>query len=408
MGFDGVKATTCSKDTYNDGASDPADRCKTCPDGRTTADDSTRNALFECDLTLPGWGWPSGTFNAGTDSALTRCSVGFYSTGGVVASTACEQCDKGLTTRDVGSKSSSACDVCPVGEGQGTTNNGNAYAPTDKTAPWCGPCLEGYYGDANRAANSLGCVACPSTKSVFRFYNAGGNKPIEVGATTEKGAASVQQCVAKFAPIIDDDNWYMPVDADVADVLTSITSAATDVKCMEACENNVDCQFFTWDYTTGSTAACRHRIRGSGQNNAKTKIAFKTIAASNLAGDETTSRRRAMLAANNTTRSGKPAAMGSGAWSWWNDQNALNFGNKMTTLSGSGVVDCLKKCNDDEKCAAVFFKFTGTETTLTSTSVVECTFLEGKTTTPSDGDAESALRSMIRYRTDATERPSWL
>jgi hypothetical protein len=130
------------------------------------------------------------------------------------------------------------------------------------------------------------------------------------------------------------------------------------------------------------------------------RIAFKTFAGSNLGGDETSNRRL----------HAKPAAVGSGAWAWWVDNQADNLGTTYapsTVPSLKNVDKCLEVCNDDEQCVAVIFTFAGSPPTSGaggSTGVTDCTFRRGEVTTPTSGVDTTALRSMIRFRTDSADR----
>jgi hypothetical protein len=54
----------------------------------------------------------------------------------------------------------------------------------------------------------MGCIACPgSTTTTFNFNFNGDTNHVTVAATTEQAATSVQQCLLKFAPIVDFGNW---------------------------------------------------------------------------------------------------------------------------------------------------------------------------------------------------------
>jgi hypothetical protein len=73
--------------TYNDAATDPADKCKKCPEGTTTApntldmtneanlDDAAAlvDALEKCSYTLPGFAQQSSEV---AGQALTKCPIG--------------------------------------------------------------------------------------------------------------------------------------------------------------------------------------------------------------------------------------------------------------------------------------------------------------------------------------------
>lgn len=136
----------------------------------------------------------------------------------------------------------------------------------------------------------------------------------------------------------------------------------------------------------------------------RVKTALKTIAASNPAGDEASSRRRGTLTANSTARSGKPAAMGAGVWSWWSDEPLYGDTSSINArlTQGRTVEECLYACNDDEVCAGVVVRYSSSSNMFES-----CSYLQGRvTTTP--GDPSTALRSMIKYRTAGTDKPDGL
>jgi hypothetical protein len=128
----------------------------------------------------------------------------------------------------------------------------------------------------------------------------------------------------------------------------------------------------------------------------RTKIAYKVLGSNNLG----TERRRSLLASNSSSKAA-PKELGSGVWSWWNDDNAASIGSSHTVsgVSASPTVDsCLMACNDDSECAAVIFSFASIDplpATLATTDA--CRFRKGEVTVPSAAD-DSGKHSMIRYR----------
>jgi hypothetical protein len=113
-----------------------------------------------------------------------------------------------------------------------------------------------------------------------------------------------------------------------------------------------------------------------------------------------------MLAANSTKI--VPKVVGSGAWAWWSDANADDLGDNMSSLNqpvNPTVEKCLEACNDNESCAAVIVNFSNAQAAATDT-VTSCQFRQGRVSIPQQGVADSTKRSMIRYRTDTTDRPA--
>ncbi|WIA23750.1 hypothetical protein OEZ85_000428 [Tetradesmus obliquus] len=373
FGFDGVQAVRCASGTWNDGGADPADRCKPCPEGTTTAPSSSTasdyDAATKCLYTVAGYAKQDSSWSAG--KALTVCPKGTFSEGGaIISNSACTYCDKDRTTPGEGSTSASACDACPLGKGEA-----NSADPTK-----CSNCKEGYFGDDNRAPNDFACKLCPGS-STFNFIYPSSNNPITVTPTTELGATSSNQCLLSFASILDANWYYKGVEA-------TSTPASSDADCRDKCAIEPLCQFFTWDYNgskcylTAPTAATDGKI----------KVAYKVLAGTNTGDD----RRRSLLAGNGTSG---PKAMGSGVWSWWSDAAAGGYGTQLslTNFPTQTIDNCLKACNDEELCAAVVF--TAEADITASTATVTCNYRQGVTTLPTDGSADTSKRTMLRYRT---------
>lgn len=77
----------CSAGTWNDATQDPADVCKTCPDGTTTdAVTTTPVGILksECKVVLPGWGHKAATVTGDAptkrldimDNQMYQCAIG--------------------------------------------------------------------------------------------------------------------------------------------------------------------------------------------------------------------------------------------------------------------------------------------------------------------------------------------
>uniref|UniRef100_A0A383W0C6 Apple domain-containing protein n=1 Tax=Tetradesmus obliquus TaxID=3088 RepID=A0A383W0C6_TETOB len=387
FGFDGVEAKLCARGTYNDGMEGPADMCKPCPEGTTTKPNSALASdvddITDCAWTRPGYGrvandgWTPGT-------ALAKCAIGTYSVGEVPASAdpapVCTPCSP-RTTLVEGATNEGFCAVCPPGQGES-----NAETTT------CSACKSGFFGSARRGPGDTACKKCPgATSTTFNFLYGPSNNPMPVEATTVTSATSVLQCLLSFASVMDANWYYFAGGSDM-----TIVTAGTDVACMNKCGETEECQFFTWDY---KDQKCYLRAPTTG-GDGKVKVAYKVLAGTNM-GEE---RRRALLANNRTA---SPKMMGSGEWSWWNDAAAGTLG---TTYSLSGLsstatmTECLVACNDDEECAAAVL--TATAPILDSTASVTCTFKKGLMLAPNTEESASTKRSMLRYRTIMTDKPS--
>ncbi|WIA43769.1 hypothetical protein OEZ86_010192 [Tetradesmus obliquus] len=207
-GYDGVRAAVCAQGTYNPADSEPADKCRDCPPGTTTAPGNVTAAavdnINDCSFTLPGFGVQDAAneLNAGVikQAGLRECDVGKFSIGGEALTTAnCQPCPKKRTTRFSGATNGTTeCDVCPAG--MGTTNAAG-------TAGDCNNCNPGFFGDIGREGGDTECKQCPGNLvSSFNFYINGSANTLDVGVVSEAGAVSSQQCLLQFAAI-ETGNW---------------------------------------------------------------------------------------------------------------------------------------------------------------------------------------------------------
>ncbi|WIA23304.1 hypothetical protein OEZ85_000071 [Tetradesmus obliquus] len=406
-GFDGVRASVCAQGTYNTAADEPADQCKACPPGTTTNGavpsivGATTYATFvdditDCEYTQPGYGQQNAAEVPGLDAGLKECPKGKYSEGGSIFGTdangnqglggLCQDCPKGKTTLSDGATKASNCIVCPAGMG----------FPTPASSDECKTCPVNTFGDPGREGGDYACQQCPANAASFNFYIGGGatgENTITVKSVSEEGATSAQQCLLEFAAI-ETGNWYLPTFGALTSALTPVTATTADA-CRVDCSSDEFCQFFTFDYGTEAapTPTCVKRVAPTPtKRSGIIRIAYKV-----LAGTNDGAKRRSLLGGAAT-----PKEVGSGAFSWFKDDDAANIGTTMTIAgSPSTVPTFLAACNDNSACAAVVFTFTTSAATTLSTP---CEFKSGAVNLPTSADYTK--RTMVKYTTKTDAKPA--
>ncbi|KAF6252856.1 hypothetical protein COO60DRAFT_1463476 [Scenedesmus sp. NREL 46B-D3] len=387
----GGSLTRCPKGEYRAGyvAVGPNSRkCFRCPRGTTTYASSSPSPAF-CDQLLPGYYWVDPTkridfsdntvINAATATAVCPTDSYWSCPEGTSTPPTCN--NEVYQVAGGGFFSPRACCTQP-GFGfdgvQAAPCAQGTYSAGDTTGAACVACTAGF---TTTNLGSVGQVDCNGSqagpRTGFSFFYNGQDNAVEVSTTSEPGAVSVQQCLLEFAPI-QDANWFL---AGV-----STPAGATDpTACLNACKANLLCQFFTFNHANNQCA-----LRLSSPGTATRKVAFKVLAGAG-------NRRRSLLATNSSTV--KPKDVGSGVWSWWSDANTAPIGTPLTPTSGptNSFTACLDACNDNPTCAAVIFVVDPLN------NFSSCTFAKGEVTEPSGG---SAQRSMIRFRTDTSDRPN--
>ncbi|WIA43771.1 hypothetical protein OEZ86_010194 [Tetradesmus obliquus] len=386
-GYDGVRASICAAGTYNPATSEPADKCKDCPPGTTTNPSTPTlpsyvDDIMDCSNTLPGFGAQSAGDVPGNPAGLQECPIGTFSTGftAINAGGNCVGCPLGKSTRFEGATRNTECDVCPAGQG--------STAPASVA---CAACPVGQFGDISRPGGTYACSACPGTAgSSFNFQINNSPNTVSVNPVSEGGATSAQSCLLEFAAI-EADNWYLPTAAGLNLETSSQADAAA---CMTACRNDVNalCEFFTYDYLDGT---CYYRKAGLTPTGTM-KIAYKVLAGNGLGSEN---RKRSLLGGV------KRKEIGSGIFSWFDDDEADQIGDTITTMSAANTVAaCLQQCNDEAACAAVVLRFNvpGSATLISASN--RCVFKRGIVSVPSGSSlpSDSTKRTMVRYRTEAS------
>ncbi|KAF8066436.1 hypothetical protein HT031_002760 [Scenedesmus sp. PABB004] len=365
-GYSGTTAAPCDRGTYSwlgaDGQQ-PA-RCVACPAGTTTPGRESAS-VAACSLVLPGFAYPNA---ASPLAGVAPCPLGRYADAertirANASDGACTTCPNGRTTADEGSTSAADCSACPAGTGAAA-----AGGP-------CAPCASGTFGGDDRAPGDLACSPCSSRGQVFTFSANGTTNPFTPRATSAPGSASAAACVAEFAPA-GEGNWRL--DAGTGLVLAS---AASLEACADACRSYPGdaCQWATYDYAAGA-AGSRCQLRVTGGSGGSTMLALKLVPSSPVA---------LAMSAGGAVR---PAAMGSGVFSWWRDDTAGGVGAVLSTLSQAGLTqkDCTGACADSATCAAVRLSYDGGSRALTS-----CTLVRGVTSTA------NTRRTLIRAKAAA-------
>ncbi|WIA23317.1 hypothetical protein OEZ85_000084 [Tetradesmus obliquus] len=143
-----------------------------------------------------------------------------------------------------------------------------------------------------------------------------------------------------------------------------------------------NCQFFTYDYANG---ACDLRVAAGTPTGLK-KIAYKVLAGNGLGLEN---RKRSLLGG------AKPKEMGSGVFSWFNDDYGREVGVEYTPASSCSTLVCaLQTCNDAQNCTAVVMELPSSSTTMTYY------YRQGIVTVPLVEDSTALKRTMVRYRYD--------
>ncbi|KAF8057265.1 hypothetical protein HT031_006073 [Scenedesmus sp. PABB004] len=389
-GMTGAIATLCAKGTWNDGTTAPADRCKTCPTGTTTAG-SNSTSSDACNLLSVGYEFlavsntvrpcSAGTYRDADSTGTNTIFTGSGASRTPSASMNCTTCPGGGTTFNTqlgttGAISLAECSVCP--QGMGTPSSGAPSLSNVCTA--CGS-TAATFGPSWRPANDTACRACPTNTNVYNFYFNGTNNPYSPPNVAPALATDSSQCFVAFAQVVD-ANWFLGTNATTG--MAACGAAGTEschanlTACAGACTGN--CAFLSYNYAAGTTQRCFYFTHGSTTD--VNRIAYKIMPTS-------ASRRRSLQAA-------LPKDQGSGVFSWWraSTTEAANVGVVISTLttgspSAAFVGSCLDSCTDNSDCAAVSFTTTGSAAAW-SDRVNGCTLRRGTF------DITSSWRSLVR------------
>uniref|UniRef100_A0A383VZZ0 Tyrosine-protein kinase ephrin type A/B receptor-like domain-containing protein n=1 Tax=Tetradesmus obliquus TaxID=3088 RepID=A0A383VZZ0_TETOB len=135
-----ANATLCVAGSYNAGGNQAA--CTSCSAGLTTIS-AGATSITDCNSTLPGYGYISGT-----PANATLCAAGTYNTGGNQLD--CQACTNGLTTQSAGS---SFCSAPP-----------GYYYSSAKSAV---ACTSGTYQDSYTSTPATACLNCTSDTASY-------------------------------------------------------------------------------------------------------------------------------------------------------------------------------------------------------------------------------------------------
>uniref|UniRef100_A0A383VEK0 Tyrosine-protein kinase ephrin type A/B receptor-like domain-containing protein n=1 Tax=Tetradesmus obliquus TaxID=3088 RepID=A0A383VEK0_TETOB len=417
FGLIGDAAVPCPKGTWNNRTAPAAVGCRPCsPAGLTTRGNLTgATSPAACSWVLPGWGYS-------TALAPFRCPRGTYSDAerrlAADAPGDCTPCPGNRTTPAEGASSTAECTSCQPGTGTSNTILDDPSAPQppplDTAQPpaspgaSCSPCRSGFFGSRLRADGDTACYPC-GLQSLQLFYYGGDINVYQPAAVTQPGARSAEACLPEFS-VISEPNWWLPSSASaMLNASAAVPAAAPRLQALEAClqacrQAGCGCQFASYDY---SSRACLLRVAAAVADS-RYRVAYKLTGDSLAPSGSTQPAAAAAAAAAESTTTQAAAAtvkgMGSGLFSWWDDNSeAARIGLPLAVLgAGSSVTSCLAACTDDSDCALVFFEFElgAGGGVSSSSSVVRCELRQG------DSSYSNSVRTMLRTQV-SDEHAAW-
>ncbi|PFH35772.1 hypothetical protein BESB_054230 [Besnoitia besnoiti] len=241
----------CPRGTYNPnvGASSDAD-CLDCPAGQYCSDSGLETPTGAC---LKGFFCPAKS--EAPDSVGNSCTAGQYCPSGSERAKACP----GGTFQD--SETAAACSTCPAGYAcpagsaagavTGQLCDKGHYCPEGSSSKTQYPCPPGFYNPTQGARSLEDCKLCPPGKFCDKFGLSEPTGDCSAGLYCAGGATSAQgQYEAETAHDGSDrynrSCWEVDKEAIATDQSVVIDGVEHASECMERCQNDNVCKYFSW------------------------------------------------------------------------------------------------------------------------------------------------------------------
>lgn len=336
-GYNGRVSQKCEVGTWNTG--DNYGDCTACGFGLTTEAVGAGVNLTSCGLAAGYGRGPSG---------IMPCPIGSFNPAPWTAAVAgvfpaCTDCPGFTTTQAEGADNERQCNLCDAGYG------GSGGSDTTCTTK-CGGAVASY-GTPGREAGTP-CTACSTQATGFSFEWMMNQDTYQSRAVAIDGAASAGECLSEFAQIVD-GAWYIEMGPlpgmsqltafdtqSPANPVNTNTSANTHAECMSQCVGN--CMFATFDY--------RNKRCLIHWGKPPTYVGSDIVAIKNVASGD--------VGVSSLENEGKAGAPPVGKFTFWRDEYSQEIKGQsgiIHTVPATGYQDCLNRCDDDVKCAAVIF-----------------------------------------------------